>query len=126
DEREGLLALGEVEHERGRTRRRLPAFEFERQIRAVAADQAYRERNQQRTFLRGARGFRPFPVPLAERHEETFRGGVIARLHTDARRPRLGVPTLQLREIAMIGIGHCMTEVVAGDRLAVVSLEIKV
>ncbi|MDR8895039.1 hypothetical protein FEP69_04405 [Burkholderia multivorans] len=125
DERERLFGLGELEYAR-RARRSGLAVETQRQVAAVAADQPDRERDQQRPLLRVARGRRRIAVALRERDGVAARGGVIRGAHAHARRAGLAVPALELREIAPVRIGHRVTEIVAGDGLAVVALEVEV
>ncbi len=126
DERERLFRFGEFEHTCRVRRGGRFAFETQRQIRAVRPDQADRERDQQRTLLRFARGGRAFAVTLRERHRVTTLRGIVSGFHRHARRTSLAVPALVLREVAAVRVGHRVTEVVAGHRLAVVALEVQV
>ncbi|CAK0540513.1 Uncharacterised protein [Burkholderia pseudomallei] len=125
DERERRLGLGQLEHAR-RARRGRFAFEAQRQIAAVGADQADRERDQERPFLRVARGGRGVAVALPQRHRVALRGGVVSGANRHARRARLAVPALEQREVAAVRVGHRVAEVVARDGLPVVAPEVQV
>ncbi|SMG00010.1 hypothetical protein BSIN_5361 [Burkholderia singularis] len=63
---------------------------------------------------------------MRERDRIAFRGGVVFGADCYARRAGLAVPALELREIAAVRVGHRVAEVVAGDGLAVVALEVQV
>jgi len=120
-EAEGLGRLGEFQDARARARSRL-AFQLQRQVPAGVIEQTDRKRNVEGRL-----------VGLARRRRATLRQcqlvgavvGVVARAHRHARRAGLRVPAAELAEIAAGGLGHGGEEVVAGDGLAVVPLQIQ-
>ena len=118
-----------VEHQQPLLRRRRLGLvlEAERQLAAVAAEQPHRQRDDEGLArVRRGRG----RGRLLEAEGEGARRRVVAATRGQARRAGLTVPALELEQApgqlaARVGVGDRLGEVVAGDGLAVVALEVE-
>ena len=63
---------------------------------------------------------------LGERQHILLAGLVVMFLHLHSGRSCLAVPVFKLSEIASICISHCRQEILAGNRLAIMALEIQI
>ncbi len=118
--REALLGLAQLQDARGAGSGVL-ALEPQRQRRAGGVQQAERKGNVQGLLVRLARRWRS---GLRDRESIGASARVVAAAHPEPGRARLGVPATELRQIPAGGRLHGGDEVLAGDRLAVVALEV--
>ena len=127
-EDEGLLGFREVQHACGHGRGRCGlATQAQRQVAAVLVDQADRKRNVERLLLDAAVHFNADRLTaLAQRERVRVRGGIVVAFDCHDWRAGLAVPAAELREVAAVGIGHGGAEIVAGDGVPIVALEVQV
>ena len=93
----------------------------------MCVDQAHGKRNVERLLLDAAVHFDTDRLAaLAQRKRVGARGRVVMAFDCHDWCTGLAVPVAELREIAAVGIGHGGTEIVAGDRLTIVALEVQV
>ena len=118
--REALLGLAQLQDARGAGSGVL-ALEPQRQRRAGGVQQAERKGNVQGLLLRLARRRRS---GLRDRESVGASARVVVAAHPEPGRAGLGVPATELRQIPAGGRLHGGDEVLAGDRLAVVALEV--
>ncbi len=90
---------------------------------AFGAQQSQPERNVQRT---GVLVVRMAGQGLRQADFQCPCGLVILGIDRDHRRADLPVPTLELLEVDLVGVGHGSAEVVAGHGLTVVAFEVQV
>ncbi len=117
-----LLRFAHIEDPRGTDGCRF-AFELERNVPAVRTDQPDRQRDVEGCLRQLPGGDRRV---LRHLQAVDLRAGIVRAADIEYRRAGLAVPAPKLREIDRGGILHGLREIVAGDRLPVVALEIQV
>ena len=122
-EHESLRRLGEPENLGGLAGCPGFALEGELHVAPVAREEADRDGHEHRLLVALTRGRRR---GLRAGHGERLGRRVVLGGHVELGRASLGIPGLEGCQVGAVSVGHRGEEIVAGDRLSVVPLEVEV